>query len=217
MYGMFSFTKSMLLHNPNGPGGALQPITYLRTQTPGVFTSTNPNTPANTIDWYGAVGPEDGGTDSCDGIAQTLLDRQQSSGLWNSYFDYQVDYSSAQYPYETAWALIMLQRTVFVQCVNNLNGQGFSGSSLTPARVDLSWTGISSATGYNILASPTSGGPYTQVTFDGGTTTQSSFSDRSNLTNGQTYYFVLQPVNGSSAVCTSNQVAITVPNPSSRR
>ena len=217
MYGMFSFTKSMLLHNPNGPGGALKTITYLRTQTPGVFTSTNPNTPANTIDWYGAVGPEDGGTDSCDGIAQTLLDRQQSSGLWNSYFDYQVDYSSAQYPYETAWALIMLQRTVFVQCVNNLNGQGFSGSSLTPARVDLSWTGISSATGYNILASPTSGGPYTQVTFDGGTTTQSSFSDRSNLTNGQTYYFVLQPVNGSSAVCTSNQVAITVPNPSSRR
>ena len=33
-YGMFSFTKSMLLHDP---GGVLSPIQYLRTETPGVF------------------------------------------------------------------------------------------------------------------------------------------------------------------------------------
>ena len=158
-YGMFSFTKGMLLHNPLG---VLTPIQYLRTQTPGVFTG-NPNVPANTIDWYAAIGPDHGGLDACDGIAQTLLDRQQPSGLWNSDFDYQADYSGSQYPYETAWSLIMLQRTVFVNCVNNLAGVGTANSGANPARIDLGWSGIPNVTGYNVLRSTTSNSGYALI------------------------------------------------------
>ena len=191
--------------------------------TPGVFT-TNSTVPANTIDWYAAVGsghPFSSSTnpDPCDGIAQTLVSRQYlpANGLspatteggywWNE------DVSGDQYYFETAWSLIMLNRTVFVNCVNNLTGLGVGGTSLTPARIDLSWSAIPNVTGYNVLVSTTSGGPYTQVTYNGGTTKVTAFSDRSGLTNGQTYYFVLQPINGSTTVCQSNQATIKVPKP----
>ena len=203
-YGLFSFTKSMLLHNP---GGTLSPIQYLRTQTPGVFTGDSSD-PANTIDWYAALSPAHGGTDLCDGVAQTLITDQNSAGYW-----YADNYSGSQYPYETAWALIMLNKTVFVNCVNNLSGQGLSGTVFNPARADLTWTGIPNVTGYNILVSTTTGGPYTQVSYNGGTTTLTAFADETGLTNGVKYYFVLQPINASGSVCQSNQVAITIPKP----
>jgi len=211
-YGMFSFTKSMLLHNP---GGTLTPITYLRTMTPGVFTSTNPNTPANTIDWYGAIGPEDGGTDSCDGIAQTLVDRQQflggdyGNGYW--YYNYNTgasyDISGAQYSYETAWSIIMLQKSVFVACVNNLTGEGVAGGGLSKPKAGLTWTGIPTATGYNIQRSTTNDGPYTTV----GSTAATTYTDTSGLVNGNTYYYVLQPTNAGGAVCQSNQAIVKIP------
>jgi hypothetical protein len=196
-YGLFSFTKAMLLHNPNG---ALSPIQYLRTQTPGVFT-TNTSIPANSIDWYAALSPANGGTDPCDGVAQTIVGRQNAAGYW-----YGDNYSGAQYPYETAWSIIMLQRTVFITCVNNLGGAG-TASGTSPARIDLTWTGIPNVTGYDVLRSTTSGGPYTEV----GTTTTTAYSDRTGLSNGNTYYYVLQPVNATGAVCQSNQTTITVP------
>jgi hypothetical protein len=205
----------MLLHNP---GGLLSPIQYLRTQTPNVFGST---TATNVIDWYGAVGaghPYSGSTPAaCDGVAETLVDRQYTpSSPVNPYnttpgFWYGDNYGGEAVQYETAWSLIMLQKTVFVNCVNNLGGLGTKGNALTPARVDLTWTGIPNVTGYNILVSTTSGGPYTQVTYNGGTTTGVAFSDRSKLVNGQTYYFVLQPINATGAVCQSNQATVTVP------
>jgi hypothetical protein len=223
-YGLFSFTKSMLLHNP---GGSLSPIQYLRTQTPGVFPNSNPaaGQPANTIDWYAALSAANGGTDACDGVAQTIIERQYlpagtaapgynyngSSSGYNSVspgYWYADTYDGGQYPYETAWNIIMLQRTVFVNCVNNLAGAG-EASGIAPARIDLTWTGIPNVTGYNVLRSTTNGGPYTQV----GTTTTTAYSDRSGLTNGDTYYYVLQPINASGAVCQSNQATIKVPKP----
>jgi hypothetical protein len=196
-YGLFSFTKAMLLHNPNG---VLTPITYLRTETPGVFT-TNNSVPKNTIDWYAALSPANGGTDPCDGVAQTIVGRQNSAGYW-----YGDNYSGSQYPYETAWSLIMLQRTVFITCVNNLGGAG-TASGANPARIDLTWTGIPNVTGYNVLRSASNGGPYTQV----GSTTTTAYSDRTGLTSGDTYYYVLQPVNATGAVCQSNQATVTIP------
>jgi hypothetical protein len=214
-YGLFSFTKSMLLHNP---GGVLSPIQYLRTTTPGVFT-TNSTVPPNSIDWYAAIGPGHSfssatNPDPCDGVAQTLISRQNippSTSLALAGYWYGDNYDGYAEQYETAWSLIMLNKSVFVQCVNNLTGAGTMGNAKTAARVDLAWTGIPNVTGYNVLVSTTNGSGYTQVVYNGGTTTGTAFSDRSGLTNGQTYYFVLQPINSSGAVCQSNQATVTVP------
>jgi hypothetical protein len=111
-----------------------------------------------------------------------------------------------QSPFETAWALIMLHGTGFIACVNNLAGQG-STSGAAPARVDLSWTNQANSTSYNVMRGTASGGPYTLI----GNTTVTAYSDTKGLTNGDTYYYVVQPLNGTSEVCQSNQAVITVP------
>ncbi len=203
MYGMFSFTKGMLLHDPSF---GLAPIQYLRTLTPGVFT-TDSTVPPNTIDWYAALSSAHGGTDPCDGVAQTLVNYQLTPayGSFDGHW-YGFDYDSPQFNYETAWALIMLERTVFVQCVNNLAGQG-SASGSAPARIDLSWSNQANSTSYNVLRGTTSGGPYSLI----GTTNNTSYSDTSGLTNGDTYYYVVDPLNGTTEVCQSNQAKIAVP------
>jgi hypothetical protein len=87
-YGLFSFTKSMLLY----PGG---PIKFLANQ-PG---NTNP------IDWYAA---ETSKGDPCNGVARTLVSDQLSDGNWGLHNAYGYhEYFSAP------WAIIMLNRTVF--------------------------------------------------------------------------------------------------------
>jgi hypothetical protein len=87
-YGMFSFTKAMLLY----PGGSIQ---FLANQ-PG---NTNP------IDWYGA---EASAGAACNGVARTLVNDQLSTGDWglHNWYGYHTYFS-------TAWAIIMLNRTVF--------------------------------------------------------------------------------------------------------
>jgi hypothetical protein len=190
-YGLFSFTKSMLLHDP---GGSLAPIQFLRTQTPGVFTG-------NQIDWYNALSKANGGTDPCDGVAQTLVSIQASDGHWNGN-----DASSAQVPFETAWSIIMLRKTVFVSCINNLAGRG-TKSGTGAAQVTLTWTAQTNATKYSVLRSTTNGGPYAAV----GTSTQTVFNDRNGLANGGTYYYVVQPLQGTAEICQSNQAIVKVP------
>jgi len=207
MYGLFSFTKSMLLHDPSFN---LTPIQYLRTQTPNVFT-TNTSVPPNSIDWYAALSPANGGTDPCDGVAQTLVTFQTSpvAGTFDGHWygnTADVGYD-VQSNFETAWALIMLHGTGFIACVNNLAGQGVSTGS-APARVDLSWSNQANSTSYNVLRSTTSGGPYNLI----GNTTLTATSDTKGLVNGDTYYYVVQPLNGSTEVCQSNQAAVTVPS-----
>jgi len=93
-YGLFSFTKSMLLHDSNGDGVA-EPIQMLQSSTPGV----------NPIDWYSA---QVANGDPTNGIARELVGDQGADGSWygHNYYFYQ------QY-FETAWAIIMLQRTLF--------------------------------------------------------------------------------------------------------
>lgn len=93
-YGLFSFTKSMLLHDSNGDGVA-EIITDIANQ-PGN---------ANPLDWYAA---EATNGDACDGVARTLVNDQNPGGYW-----YGHNFSGSQYPMETAWAIIMLNRTVF--------------------------------------------------------------------------------------------------------
>lgn len=206
-YGLFSFTKTMLLHSP---GGALSPIQFMRTQTPGVFTS-NVSAPPNSIDWYAALSPSNGGTDPCDGVAQTLVSYQLSPpGGWGTFdghwagHDYDEGYQAAQSPFETAWSIIMLQKTVFVSCVNNLTGRGSASGPFSA----LAWSAQTNATGYAVLRSSTNGGPYSQV----GTTNLTNFRDTSpGLVAGGTYYYVVQPLQGTTEVCQSNQARVIIP------
>ena len=199
LYGLFSFTKSMLLH---APGGSLSPIQFLRTQTPNVF-------PGNSIDWYGALSTTHGGSDPCDGVAQTLVGFQQSDGSW-----YGNSYDGAQWAFETAWSIIMLNKTVFTGggCIKNLAGSG-AAAGAQPARIDLSWSAQANSSSYSVLRSTTSGSGYAAI----GSTTTTSYSDTNGLVDGHTYYYVVQPLNGTSEVCQSNQATVTVPNPSGRR
>ncbi|MGP0074265.1 MAG: hypothetical protein ACLPWF_20315 [Bryobacteraceae bacterium] len=190
MYGLFSFTKAMLEHSP---GGVLTPINFLEDVPAGT----------NSIDWYGALSPANGGTDPCDGVAQTLVSRQQSDGSW-----YYYSYYTYQMPFDTAWAVIMLNKTVFVQCISNLYGRGTPGNAAKPPRVDLTWSPQTNATGYNVLRGTTTGGPYTMV----GTTTSTAFSDtKAGLVNGDTYYYVVQPLISGTGICQSNEAVVKVP------
>lgn len=210
IYGLYSFTKSMLLHNV---GGVLAPIQYLRTQTKNVFTGDS-GVPANTIDWYAALSAANGGTDPCDGVAQTLVGYQLTPpvGSFDGHW-YGNNYDSeGQDNFETAWALIMLQKTVIGCSVTGLTGAG-AAAGAAPARIDLSWSNETSSTSYNVLRGTTNGGPYSLI----GTSMNTSYSDTSGLTNGDTYYYVVQPVNGTVAVCQSSQATITVPKPATGR
>jgi hypothetical protein len=195
-YGLFSFTKSMLLHSP---GGVFTPITFLEDQPSG----TNP------IDWYNAQAANG---DPCDGVAQTQVAREWSDGHWwgsnngPSYNDNTCANDIYQCYFETAWAVIELNKTVFVSCVSDLDGQGTAGGR-TPARIDLTWTAQPNVSGYEILRGTANGGPYTMV----GTSTGPAYSDRTGLANGKTYYYVIQPQSSGVTVCQSNQAVITVP------
>jgi hypothetical protein len=87
-YGLFSFTKAMHLY----PGGGLTQL-------------TNRPSGANPIDWYEAQASAGA---QCDGVARTLITDQLAAGNWplknvNGYHTY----------FSTAWAIIMLNRTVF--------------------------------------------------------------------------------------------------------
>lgn len=102
-YGLFSFTKAMLLHDPLG-NGVPQPITCLRSFRTG--TTMAPT------DWYGAQRNQ---IDACsglpaasDGVARTLVNDQNPAGYWSGH-----NYDSNQFAFETAWAIMMLNRTVF--------------------------------------------------------------------------------------------------------
>jgi len=87
-YALFSFTKSMLLHNP--------PIVNLHSATSGV-----PD-----LDWYSAELSK--GAPS-NGAARALVDGQTMPGGYWWYHDP----NGNQYPFETAWAIIMLNQTLF--------------------------------------------------------------------------------------------------------
>lgn len=87
-YGLFSFVKSMLLHQP-------APIVLLQSMTAGVPP----------IDWYAAEVSKGAPTD---GVARTLVGDQNPAGFW-----WEHNYEGNQYRFETAWAIMMLHKTLF--------------------------------------------------------------------------------------------------------
>jgi hypothetical protein len=100
-----------------------------------------------------------------------------------------------------------------VTCVSDLAGVGTSGSALAPPRIDLTWTGIGNAGSYGVLRGTTSGGPYAQI----GSATTTAFSDTSGLTNGSTYYYVLQPLDQNGIeICQSSEAGVPIPAPRHR-
>jgi len=187
-YGMFSFTKSMLLHNP---GGVLTPITLLQSKTVGV----------NPIDWYAA---EVAKGDPTDGVARWLVSQQNPAGYW---YNTQEINTGAQWPFSTGFAIIMLRRTVFTACVMDLTGKG-TPSGRAPARIDLTWSPQTGADHYTVLRGTTTGGPYSAL----GSTAITAYSDTAGLLNGHTYFYVLQPDNSAGVeICQSNEKQITIP------
>jgi len=81
-------------------------------------------------------------------------------------------------------------------------GVSASGSN---ARVNLAWAASAGATSYNVLRSTVSGGPYSPA---GSGIAGTSYVDQ-GLTNGTTYYYVVQAVNASGTSPNSAQVSAT--------
>jgi hypothetical protein len=80
---------------------------------------------------------------------------------------------------------------------------GLSATAAT-GQVNLSWTGSSGATSYNVMRGTTSGGPYTKIA----NASTTSYLD-GGVTAGTTYYYVVVAVNGSGQSGNSNQASAT--------
>jgi len=101
----------------------------------------------------------------------------------------------------------------FSACVNCGGAPPAAPTNLTAtaassSQINLSWTGSSGATSYNVLRSTTNGGPYSQVASG---VTSTSFSD-TGLAAGTTYFYVVQACNSSGCSGNSNQASATTPS-----
>ena len=81
---------------------------------------------------------------------------------------------------------------------------GLSASATQTGRIDLSWTGVSGASSYNVYRSGASGGPYTQIASG---VTGTAYAD-TTVANGTLYHYVVRAL----AACesgNSNQASVT--------
>jgi hypothetical protein len=165
-YGMFSFTKSMLLHDNSGTGTSGSPLTALHSSddpmscaAPGVPV-TSPGSGSGPcypdINWYDAQSSTYGGSDPTEGVARTIVNDQQSDGSW-----FGQNFSGNQNYFQTAISIIMLNRTVFqavpVACFTPTPNRVASGGPVTldgrcsvdqnPANKLVSWQWDVSGTG----------------------------------------------------------------------
>ena len=120
-YGMFSFTKAMLLHDNNDGAHPLgtqnQALTTLvSSDDPGTCSSPVPlSSPGSgagpcypAIDWYGAQTSAFGGSDPTDGVARTIIGNQNADGSW-----FGQNYTGQQNYFQTGISITMLNHTVF--------------------------------------------------------------------------------------------------------
>jgi len=130
-YGLFSFTKAMLLHDNSGTGLGSTPITLLQSlDDPLNCGSGGASACYPPIDWYNAQTPAFGGTDSTIGVARQLVSSQNGDGSW-----FQHNVSGNQYYMETGIAVTMLNKTVFqpvpVACFTSNPSHVASGGPVT--------------------------------------------------------------------------------------
>ncbi|HEX2925675.1 MAG TPA: cohesin domain-containing protein [Ruminiclostridium sp.] len=76
-------------------------------------------------------------------------------------------------------------------------------------KVNLSWTAVEGATGYNVKRSTTAGGPYETIANN---ITGTTYTD-TNVNDGTTYYYVVTAVNDLGESANSNEVSATPINP----
>jgi hypothetical protein len=176
-YGMFSFTKAMLLHDNAPPvagvtpaGLTPTPLTHLQSSDdPG--TCAAPGVPVTApgsgsgpcyppLDWYAAQTTAFGGADPTDGVARTIIGNQFADGSW-----FGQNYSGQQDYFQTAVAIIMLNKTVFqpvpVACFTSNPTHVASGGPVTldggcsveqnPANHLVSWMWDVSGTGGTVF------------------------------------------------------------------
>jgi hypothetical protein len=118
----------------------------------------------------------------------------------------------------TGWILLAIALALFLpSCGGSGSSGGGGGGQVTPPaaptglvatagnqQVGLTWTASSGATSYNVQRSTTTGGPYTTLSSPATT----SYTD-SAVTNGTTYYYVVEAVNSAGTSANSSQVSAT--------
>jgi hypothetical protein len=163
------------------------------------------------------------------GNAQVSLSWSASSGATS----YNVErgtasggpYTTVSSPATTSYVdMAVTNGTTYYYVVTATNANGTSGNSsqvsatpnvvpaaptgltATPgnAQVSLSWTASTGATSYNVERGTASGGPYTTVN----SPTTTGYVD-TGLTNGKTYYYVVEAVNSVGTSSNSSQVSAT--------
>jgi hypothetical protein len=117
-YGLFSFVKSLLLHDSDGDS-IEEPIQFLQNRPSG----------DNPLDWYAAQASVG---DQCDGVARTLVNDQTAAGYWRGH-----NYHSYMYPFETSQAIIMLNRNIFESGVPVAVAQALPNPATAGQSVDL--------------------------------------------------------------------------------
>jgi len=172
-YGMFSFTKAMILHDNSGTGLGSTPITLLQSlDDPG--TCASPGVPVTSpgsgtgpcyplIDWYAAQTSANGGTDPTDGVARTIIGNQLANGSW-----FGQNYVGNQDYFQTGISITMLNKTVFqpvpVACFTANPAKTDSGGTVTlngncsvdqnPANTLVTWQWDISGTGAGYSVGP---------------------------------------------------------------
>jgi parallel beta-helix repeat protein len=129
--------------------------------------------------------------------ATSFVDKGLTNGT-TYYYVVQAANKGGTSPYS---APVSAKPGAFPPAPTNVSASGGNGT------VNLTWSASAGATSYNVLRSTVSGGPYTTVPGGSGIVA-TSFVDK-GLTNGTTYYYVVQAVNAVGTSPNSAQVSAT--------
>ncbi len=131
-YGLLSFVKSLLLSPCPTPAACGRDAGDTTPYGIKLLHSSSGSGKLD-IDWYAAEAISGA---SSDGVARTLVNGQDGGGFW-----YGHNYSGDQYPFETAWAIMMLNQVVFTGGAPVAVATATPNPAMTGATVTLDGTG----------------------------------------------------------------------------